>query len=371
MATFNVTNDSQWNTAYASAVNGDVINMRAGTYSAKTIAKQISVIGYQNTPGDIVASNGSTFSQGDSPNAGLMPLIFSSGVSGTGITVSASNATVRNFQVQGFSFGLRASNVTGVTLDNIIAINQGTQGSSGYDGFGMHIIDSSNNTITNCYVQNASAENFKISGGGSNTVRNTHSYCGNNGNPTDYYLMVTNTNNNLFEDCSAYIAAGLTHPGHGFILKWNAQNNTFRGGQVTGTSIEFNFEDVTGNLVEDVRLIGNGDYATRIWFGSGANNNKVRNVYGTNLETAVMFMDQNDGFTPSPYTDAVSLGYNNRLENLIIENALRIFEALPHLPVGGDVNAWIEDNVFDGCTFINITRYGSYYARNSGNQFIN
>ena len=370
-ATFNVTNNSEWSSAYASAVAGDVINVRAGTYSAMTIGKAITVIGYDNTPGDIVASNGSTFSQGDSPNAGLMPLIFSSGATGTGLTISASNAVVKNFQIQGFSVGCVTNSVTNVELDNIVAIDQGNQNATNYDGFGIRVNNSTFVSVTNSYVENSTAEGFKIYGGNNNYTNYVHSFCDNTTNGMDYYFLLSTTNNNLLENSTVYRTVGLQHNGHGLTLKWDCQDNIFRGGTITGTSLEMNFEDVTGNLYEDIRIIGNGDYGTRIYFGSGANNNTVRNVYMTNVETAIIFIDQDDGFQPNPDTDAANLGYSNRLENLIIENAIKIFDALPHLPVGGDVNAWMQDNIWDGCTFINITRYGSYYARNSGNQFIN
>lgn len=371
MATFNVTNDSQWNTAYASANTGDVIYMRAGTYSAKTVAKQITVIGYQSTQGDIVATNGSTFDIGDSPSAATMPLIFSSGSTGTGLSITASNVTVRNIQIQNFSTGLNATSVNNITLDNIIAINQGVQNATGYNGFGIHIIFATNSTIKNCFAQNANAEIFKIYGGSNNLVQYTTAYCNNFTNPSDYYMLLTTTNDNIIEHSNAVRTPGLSHNGHGFVMKWDAQNNIVRDSYVTGTTLEVNFADVTNNLFENIRMEGDGNYETCFSIQNGANNNTFRNVYLTNADSAFRFTDSDDGFTPNPDTDEISLGYNNRFENIIIDGADELIIALPGLTIGGDPNAEINNNVWDGCTFNNVGKVGTFYARNNGNQFIN
>jgi hypothetical protein len=363
--------------ALATAKAGDYVHIKAGNYGGQQLTQNrsgsagnpIVFIGYKNTPGDIVASQGSTFNYGNQANAAEMPLLAHNST-GTGLILGGSHVELQNFQVKDYSLGIR---VTGnhVVLDNVVVLDMGRQNTSAYDGFGIHIMNTNNCLVQNSYIENATAEAFKIYGGGTNRVQFLEVRAYNTTSPTDYYILLTNTANNVVEDSRVERAPGLSHNGHGLVCKWNAKNNIFRRSEVKNTNMEMNFEDVTGNLYDDIRMIGNGSWETMINFRNGANNNTVRNIYMTDVDFAFDFSDDNDGFTPSPDTDAPHPGYNNRIENVRVENAKSIIRALPLRNIGGDINGIMRNNVFENCNFLNYSTLANLFMRNEGNAFVN
>ncbi|TDT44757.1 parallel beta helix pectate lyase-like protein [Maribacter spongiicola] len=372
---------ASWSLAHAfgSAKAGDIIYIKAGNYgsSKMTINKSgasgntIKFIGYTNEPGDIIANQGSTFNYGDNADATKMPLLDSNNT-GEGIIIAGAHVELHNFQVKDFSIGIKASGQN-VTLNNVVVLDMGNQSTSGYDGFGIHFMNTSNSIIQNSYIENSTAESFKVYGGGNNRISYLEVRADNPINPTDYYLLLSNTSNNIVEDSRVERAPGLSHPGHGLICKWNSKNNTFRRCETKYTGVEMAFSDVTGNLFEDIRMIGQGrdHYQTNIDFRNGANNNTVRNIHITDVSYAFAFVDDNDGFTPSPDTDVPHAGYNNKIENVVVENASMLLRALPGTLIGGDINAFVRNNIFDNCTFTNYGVLANFYMRNEGNEFKN
>ncbi|MBD1262676.1 hypothetical protein HZY62_18915 [Maribacter polysiphoniae] len=370
-----------WNIqhAFSAAKAGDVVYIKAGNYGALSLSisnsgtadNPIQFIGYTSTPEDLIAINGSTFSYGDVVNAAIMPLLNGDGT-GTGITVS-NNVVLENIQIKDYSLGLILSG-SNSTLNNIIAIDLGNQGASGYDGFGIRV-SGSYNTIKNSYIANATAEAFKVYGGTNNLIQYLEVRADNVTNPCDYYVILTNTSNNIVEDSRVERAPGLAHGGHGLTSKWNSKNNIFRRCETVYTNLDLNFEDVTGNLYEDIRMIGQGTsgsyWHTNIDLRNGANGNTFRNIYMTDVNVAVTFTDDNDGFTPSPDSDVVKLGYNNRFENLIVENAATLVQFNGNTNIGGVNSAPGNDNIFVGGSFTNIGTIVAIYNDNSGNGFIN
>jgi hypothetical protein len=373
------TEASAWSLAHAfgTAKAGDVVHIKAGNYGASEFrinrsgasGNPIRFAGYSATPGDVVANQGSTFNYGDNVNQAQMPLLDANS-SGEGIVIGGAHVELQNFQVKDYSLGIR---VTGnnVILNNVIVVDMGNQGVSNYDGFGVHFINTNNSIIQNSYIENATAESFKVNGGGNNRISYLEVRADNATSPTDYYILLSNTSNNIVEDSRVERKRGLSHNGHGLVCKWNSKNNIFRRSEVKNTNIEMNFEDVTGNLYEDIRMIGNGNYPTMINFRNGANNNTVRNIYMTDVDFAFDFSDDNDGYTPSPDTDAPQAGYNNRIENVTVENAKMIVRALPLRNIGGNINAFTRNNIFQNCNFINYGALANLYMRNEGNAFIN
>ncbi len=373
---------TSWNVVHAfkTAKAGDVVHIKAGNYGAVNLSatnsgilgSPIRFFGYSNSPGDIIATNGSTFNYGNSVDAASMPLI-NAGATGTGVIVSGSYVEIHNFQIKDYGLGIdvRGNNST---LDNVISIDMGNQSSGGYDGFGIRL-SGSDNTVKNSYIENATAEAFKVYGGTNNLVQFLEVRADNVTNPCDYYILLSNTSGNIVEDSKVERAGGLAHGGHGLTCKWKSRDNIFRRCETVYTNIEMNFEDVTGNLYEDIRMTGQGTssgfWHTNIDFRNGANGNTVRNIYMTNVWSCVNFSEDNDGFQPSPDTDAVKCGYNNRIENLSIDNCDRVFQFVGYTNIGGTFEAPATGNVFDGLTVNGYNQIGSIYNTNSGNQIIN
>jgi hypothetical protein len=375
------TEATAWSLAHAfgTAKAGDVVHIKAGNYGASEFrinrsgasGNPIRFVGYSATPGDVVANQGSTFNYGDNVNQAQMPLLDANS-SGEGIVIGGAHVELQNFQVKDYSLGIR---VTGnnVTLNNVVVVDMGNQGVSNYDGFGVHFINTNNSLIQNSYIENATAESFKVNGGGNNRISYLEVRADNATSPTDYYILLSNTSNNIVEDSRVERAGGLAHGGHGLTCKWNSKNNIFRRCQTVYTNIEMNFEDVTGNLYEDIQMQGQGrgQWHTNINFRNGANNNTVRNITMNDVDYAFDFSDDNDGFTPSPDTDAPAVGYNNRIENVSVNNATMLMRALPLINIGGNINGIMRNNIFEGCTFSNYATLASLYARNEGNAFVN
>ena len=162
-------------------------------------------------------------------------------------------------------------------------------------------------------------------------------------------------------------APGLAHGGHGLIVKVEGQYNVFRNCETKYTNIELAYPGVQNNLAENIRMIGQGTsgsyWHTNIDFRNGANNNTVRNIYMTDVWSAVNFSDDHESIA--------SCGYENRIENLVVENADRIFQFIGYTNIGGSRAAPANSNIFDGGTFVNYTTLGAIYNANDGNQMVN
>lgn len=356
--------------AKSASTSGTTFYVKAGNYgSGSHTFTSGTWIGYTTTINDIVASAGSTFDYGDSVNSAVMPLLDATGT-GIGITISGTNITFKNFQVKDYGLGFNISG-SGHIIDNIIAVDLGNQASTGYDGFGIRCTNCTNVTFTNSYVENATAESFKITGGTNNLVQYMEIRADNTTNATDYYMIMTNTTYNIAENCHVERASGLNHGGHGLTIKWNAQYNTYRNCTIVYTNIDFNFEDVQYNLAENIRMIGQGTssayWHTNIDTRNGANNNTFRNIYATDIYNLITWTDDNDGFTPSPDTDAVKCGYNNTYQNFIVVNVDILFIALGNTDIGGVRTAPATGNIIENFTVINYGKIGTFYNTNSGN----
>lgn len=348
--------------AFYNAKAGDIIYVKAGNYGNKqllsrnagTSSNPIKFIGYRSQPGDIISSQGSTFNYGESVNASKMPLLQSSNGQGKAITLHDSNIQIENFQINGYSFGVETiDRATNVVLRNIIVTNVGNQSSQGsYTGIGF-TVEGNNTLIENCFVLNAGAEAIKLYDSDNSRVNYCKVYANNNGNPTDYYFLLTGgTNNSIIENSYAERAANLSHGGHGFDMKDLAEYNTFRNCTAKRTNIELNFTGVRYNTIDNCKLYGSGttssDWETRLIVFNGANNNTMKNIYIQDTWHAMAWADYDDGYVgPGGDRDAVSLGYDNTYQNITVKNTQTI------LNVGGAQNfsAKASRNKFINCNF--------------------
>lgn len=368
--------------ALANDAPGMTIYVAPGNYSAFAISSSgtqgnpIKYIGYTSTPGDIVASEGSTFTYGDTVNASTMPLLDGNQTLGTAISVTGNYVELHNFQITEWrghptdwnnkppALNWNASN--GV-INNVILTDLGYQNNTYYDGKGI-VVWNDNNLITNCYIENSTAEAFKIKTGNYNTVQYMEVRADNVTNPMDYYVLIADGGSyNIVEDSYVWRASGLAHGGHGLIIKNGGENNIIRRCTTRFTNVELAFPTTQNNLVEDIRMIGQGTsgsyWHTNIDLRNGAQYNTIRNVYMTDVWSAINFSEDAES--------VAVLGSNNRLENIVVENANRIFQFIGYVNIGGSYAAPGNGNVFDGCTFVNYGLLGAIYNANSGNQMIN
>ena len=365
---------SPWSIEHAiNMVNpGDVVFVKAGNYGNKELlfsnnngnsGAPIKFIGYQNTPGDITSSQGSTFNVGESVNANKMPLLNSSNGTGVAITVYNRHIEFENFQINGYGTAVTTiSQATNLVFRNIIVTNIGNQNVDNYDGFGFSV-KGNNTLIENCFVQNTTAEAIKLFDSDNSRINYCKVYGTNATNPIDYYYLLTGgTNNTIIENSLADRAPGLRHGGHGFDLKDLAQNNTIRNCTARRTNFELNFSGVKNNVIENCFVYGvstsPSDWHAGLVIFNGANNNLIKNMLIQDTWSAISWGDDDDGYVgPGGDRDEVSLGYDNTFENITVNNANRI------LNVGGGTNydAWARRNTFKNCNFSNFVTVASTY----------
>lgn len=365
---------SPWSIEHAVNVAraGDVVYVKAGNYGAKQLlfsqnngnsGAPIKFIGYNNAPGDITSSQGSTFNIGQSVNPNTMPLLASSSGQGVAITVYNRNIEFENFQITGYGTAVTTIELaTNLVFRNIIVTNIGNQNVNGYDGFGFSI-KGNNTLLENCFVQNATAEAIKLYDSDYSRVNYCKVYGTNSTNPTDYYYLITGgSNNSVIENSIADRAPGLSHGGHGFDLKDLAQNNVVRNCTAYRTNFELNFSGVKNNTIENCAIYGvntsAGNWHAGLVVFNGANNNLIKNMYIQDTWSAISWADDDDSYVgPGGDRDEVSMGYDNTFDGITVKNANRI------LNVGGgtNYNAWAQRNTFRNCDFSNFTTVASTY----------
>ena len=200
-------------------------------------------------------------------------------------------------------------------------------------------------------VVNSGAENYTFSGDNI-THENNGSYSDNTVNPTDYYYLLINANDNSLNGIHVERIGNLYHKGHGIVLKSSARNNVIRNSNCINTAFELSFNGVENNLVEDCYV---GNYDSNVGRGkigsfliaNGAHDNTIRNcTVNLSSESAVKFMDWIDG-SNNP-GDAADAGNNNTIVGCSFSNA----------KYGIDFNSdWgyaytpAHANVFDNCSF--------------------
>lgn len=250
-----------WKTlTYASTIAspGDTVYVKAGLYTENVVFSKngttnspIVFLGYKTTPGDQppLLVNDSTFPSAF--NSMDMPTFI--GINRSfGIGFNCQNRrflVIKNFQIQNYAYGFLAGGTSqdagNLVLENINVMSVGDISSSSYSGFGflfgsMGTRFSNNNTISNCLVINAAAEGFGINGN-NNLIVNCKAYCNENSGSaaTDYYMIVTG-NDNVFRNCYIERMPGLSHNGHGYTAKTNAEQVIDRGMSVPAISAQHN-----------------------------------------------------------------------------------------------------------------------------------
>ncbi|WP_437371987.1 hypothetical protein [Maribacter litoralis] len=377
---------------FETAKAGDIIHIKAGNYGSKNLIVQnsgtedepISFIGYKENPGDISSINGSTFSYGDNLDSTYMPLIKGNrnnqeGI-GEGIIIHESNIHLSNIQITYFEKGLLSYGDKNV-FDNIVITEIGdfnplhSKENSGdaflnYNGKGI-TIEGDGVILKNSIVINAGAEGISVRKG-TNQIHSYNSvYSDNTTNPCDYYYLFSNeTSNNTIENIIIYRDKNLSHYGHGIICKGDTSNNTFKSFEIINTVLEISMEDSMNNLFENGTIRGEYDRIERknrtggILIANGANNNILRNINISSVESAISFSDWNGENSYSNINDA---GNNNLFINIYAEDTKIGINFDEFMKLEGLAH----NNQFENCEFRNMDQLFHVNRPNSLNRFEN
>lgn len=372
--------------AFAMAKAGDEIYVKAGFYGNQKLiadnsgsaASPIKFIGYQNTPGDIVSSDESTFKYGDEIDASKMPHLQGYAPNGEGqdtaISAFESYIQIENFQITHYKIALDSygehchyKNIIAAQLGDFNPAHSYPSATSNsllnYKGVGI-ISNGDYSKVENCFVLNAGAEGIKVSNSKNQIHRGNQVYSNNNINPTDYYYLVTNdAENNEFHNLYLERVGDLEHFGHGLTLKVSAMKNKFYSSTVKNTTIECSFSNVFDNYFENCKVIGGVDKNGSILIANGAHHNTFQNCTVENAQ-GIAFADWKDGFS-SPY-DTKNAGNNNQFNNCTVNNcAVGI-----NFHYFNKLEGAAHHNTFTDCIFTNLDTLFRVDRPNYSNQML-
>ncbi|RKN76951.1 right-handed parallel beta-helix repeat-containing protein [Ulvibacterium marinum] len=385
---------SSWNIVHAfkSAKAGDVIHIKSGNYgsvnlsvgNSGTSSSPIKFIGYSNTPGDILANQGSTFEYGDAIDSSAMPLIQGNRGSGeylgTGINSNKAYIEISNIQIRYYEYGLSFSG-NNCVIDNIISVDMGNFDpnqnparhdvtKSPYEGYGIR----SNGdfcTIKNCYVANVGAQGYTFQGASNGIHSYNRIYIDNDINPCDYYyLLLKGSNNNEVRNIHVERVGDLAHPGHGLIAKYEANNNNFYDCTIVNTTLEVSRNGTTDNNFYNCDINGK-NLDGGILVRDGAHHN---NFYDCDVvdSSGIIFYSLP---TPSDIQTAdLNAGRDNFFKRCTVSGTDKNGRGGIHF-LGwfkSSINTYgAYDNTFDECSFNNIPSLFVVDRPNRGTELVN
>ncbi|MFS4492252.1 hypothetical protein [Maribacter sp. 2308TA10-17] len=380
--------------AFATAVAGDVVYVKAGNYGNKQLiadnsgssSNPIKFIGYTNSPGDLSSNQGSTFKYGDALDANKMPLLSGSTPNGEGqgtaIKVLEPYVHIENFQITKYKDGLVSRSHHSYNK-NIIVTKMGDFNPShsyptatsnaflNHTGNGI-ILQGDGSELHNSFVLNCGIQGITFQSG--NNIRASHNsvYSNNNVNPTDYYFLIgAETTNSTFTNTKIHRVGALTHLGHGIAFKGNGtiSGNTVDGFEIINTFLEVQFPKTTNNTFKNGTVLkeqnvndGTKD-AAGLRLANGSKNNYYENIVLTNC--SIKFSDWNDGL-PGDVNDSSD---NNVFENIHVKDAFSAIAFSHFLETNHASSA--DNNTFRNCTFSNINFLYEVDRANTGTKLIN
>lgn len=368
------TENSAWSIqhAFKTAKAGDIVYIKAGNYGALNLEvpnagnkeNPIKLIGYKVFPGDILATNGSTFKYGQSTyTAEDYPTLegkrTNGNVSGTGITIVRRYVELHNFQIKDKHIGIKSYQGYN-TLNNVIILDMGNY--SGRHGRGV-LLSGEYNKFTNSFIKNGTE--LLSTSGSRQLIENNWIGCDQDvadAYSTGYYLLLygsdatgRSADYNTVRNNTIYRQAGQYHQAHGLILKGSAKYNELIDNTIINSPLEFSMNGVEHNTVTGGSITGKGTTGDRnvkyafILIANGAHHNTFQDMSITG-DVGVRFSDWSDG-TNSP-NDAVDAGNNNLFKNIEFKNLLSGIEFSWHWNGAGAAT----NNVFENCSFTNITQ---------------
>lgn len=374
---------SAWSIGHAlnNAKPGDVLYVKSGVYNVGSgITTSISgspnapivIMGYKDSPGDIIANQGSIYKYPDIPSSDDMPMIKGAdSQTGWGITWNGQGyVELHNLIIEDFAVGMTWNLDNGI-IDNVVFHQMGRQdGPRSGNGNGARI-NGQYNEIRNCYFVNNGSVALSL-----NNSFNEVDYCqvvgDNNMRPTGYFIICSGdqADNNIIQNCDIQrLTSDSGHQGHGYIAKNGAENNVFRNSIALNTGIEASYKNSRNNTWEDITIKSDTDrfpstYSAGIRIMNGSNNNIFKDIYVENNLSGIEFRDYDDGSSSDYSRDATEGGSQNKFINVIVHNVERgIWFSDGE---GGSNTSFSNDNQFIHCTFYNVDTFLSVAQNVSG-----
>ena len=353
-------------------VAGDTVYIKAGTYneqvtiaSSGTSSLPIVFEGYKDTPGDNPSFTDFQYDDAVDPN--VMPVLDGGdrALDQIGIYVytpwpdNSEYITIRNIQITRYKVGLKTLGANYVTLDNVIARDFGVINDPNPLGGTGILLESSNNhnTIKNCIVVNATAENYSITGD-NNLIDNCQSYCDDNRtgrvSATDYYMVIIG-DYNVVKNCYVERVGNLAHNGHGIHCKADSQYNIIKDCQSRnlGSCFKARYRGAKYNTFENCTAWGTSEDPATVEpvrgfvCVDGASYNTFKNCRAIGTHSGVFFCDgdEDDG--------AQYAGSNNTFENCLFEDIIDAAIDFNHWQYQTDAdNNSFKKCVISGCNML-------------------
>ena len=304
---------------------GDKVWVKAGNYGNENVVTStdgtstlpIVYEGYKSIPGDIKGHDWYSF--GNALNSSEMPLLDGGNRNaGTALTLSGENYQVwKNFQIQNYLGGIYASTCTGLVLENIIAIQFGSE--TNKNGIGFTIKYNTSSTLRNCNIGNCS-NNAIIITGDHNVIDACKAYADEGMTSytlaMDYYITIQGTYNKML-NCYAERIGEINHFGHGFNINGSDMASSYNlvkncETNNTGEGFVVRKPNVTNNIIEDCKVYEGSDDlnggGAAITIRNGASNNIFRRIEVVDAWHGISFSNKNIE------TDILFCGRNNRIE---------------------------------------------------------
>ena len=245
----------------------------------------IVFIGYTSTPGDIVASEGPTYTQAQwsansetfpdniMPHLEANPVNFAPDSSDKGFVITHDYIELHNFMLSEYRVGIQVYSDY-VTLDNIIGFQFGEWtpdtncweggsaiGCTNANGYGIYSIGSSYLTITNSLIIDAGLASYFPTGSDNVTIEWCEAYSVNPGNGTDYLFDIYGTSNSIIRDCYAERTYNLpltAHRSRALIFQAVSDNNLVE--RFSCKNVRIQIENSRNNILNDIYSEGSQGY---------------------------------------------------------------------------------------------------------------
>ncbi|MBD0778835.1 hypothetical protein HPE56_13610 [Maribacter sp. ANRC-HE7] len=270
--------------AFATAVAGDVVYVKAGNYASVNITSKrsgtsgnpIKFIGYNTTPGDITATNGPTYTKDDWLENGqdlpdnIMPHLEANPINqipesaDRGFVINHSHIELHNFMLSEYRVGIQVSS-SNVILDNIIGFqfgnwsrnsncwnNAGVYGCDNGTGYGIYTTKANNVNISNTLIIDAGLAAYFPTFSENINISWSEAYAYNGGNGSDYLFDYFNTSNSSITDCYAErtYKDEVNHRSRALIFQAASDNNILERFKAKNARIQV--ENSRNNVLRDV-----------------------------------------------------------------------------------------------------------------------
>lgn len=375
--------------ALSSAVEGDVVYIKAGNYGAiklvskraGTAANPIKFIGYTSIPGDIVATNGPTYDKNDWINNGddfdssVYPLLDWNPLNDDpanyddAITIKHPYIEFHNIQARDYRIGVKVI-AEYVTLNNVHVARLGTwdpnwqywnqsyapTGNNGYGIYHAPVASSDHGIVRNCLVIDAGHISYYCNLQDDMLIENCKAYTINPGNGTDYMFEIAQTTNSIVRDCYAERThtSSTAHTSRLLATKCQSSGNLIENFSGSRSKIQI-MGDSDNNIYRNISI--SGQYAEFQIYGE-SDDNIIENLeisggYG------ISFLGWAGYECGYPVDANVPSGSDNHFINPLIhdaENGNQGTAAVSFHRLTGSVTADAGKNYITGGTFYNFPR---------------